>query len=214
MLKKLSRGYKMRRLPKLSLTMVSLLLLNLTRANLKSAQASSEPCPRHAPFIFREGDTLSEVLWFLGTEPVYGKRGWIEKTIERNPELKQYRNRQIPPGTKVMIPIRKCPLQGGWSINGRGELEAPYHHRKRGVEVAKEQSQDPVPPEPSSAESNSGAKNPLPTATPNAVTSPTPAPFAPSTQGLGNLKEIFEKARQAEKEFLDNTKSSKEIVIE
>ena len=97
---------------------------------LTAQEAHASSCPRKAPFVFREGDTLSEVLWFLGTEPVYGKRGWIEKTFDLNPALEKFRGKQIPPGTKVWIPIKLCPLKGGWTIES-GELIAPYHHPTR-----------------------------------------------------------------------------------
>ena len=90
-------------------------------------------CPSSAPFVFRDGDTLSEVLWYLGAEPVYGKNGWIEKTIRMNPQLEAFRNKQIPPGTRVMIPIKRCPLRGGWVIES-GELKAPYHHQISAVQ--------------------------------------------------------------------------------
>lgn len=114
----------------LSLLVGALLSSYLFSIMLTSQEAHASSCPRKALFVFREGDTLSEVLWFLGTEPVYGKRGWIEKTFELNPALEKFRGKQIPPGTKVWIPIKLCPLKGGWTIES-GELIAPYHHPTR-----------------------------------------------------------------------------------
>lgn len=117
--------------------LVGALFLSYPFLNLLASQeVLASSCPRQAPFVFREGDTLSEVLWFLGTEPVYGKRGWIEKTFDLNPALGKFRGKQIPPGTKVLIPIKLCPLKGGWTIEN-GELIAPYHHSTREKSVTK-----------------------------------------------------------------------------
>ncbi|NBO39854.1 hypothetical protein EBU99_14915, partial [bacterium] len=132
-----------------------------------SANTRSEECPRQAPFVFREGDTLSEVLWFLGTEPVYGKRGWIERTIALNPVLEKYRGKQIPPGTRVMIPIKLCPLRGGWSLSS-GELVAPYQHPSKNERSGKDL------PAPEGARSDAQVKSDY--EIPPELPTPTPTP--------------------------------------
>ena len=147
--------------------------------------AQSNRCPNSAPFVFRAGDTLSEVLWFLGTEPVYGKNGWIEKTIRMNPKLEAFRNKQIPPGTRVMIPIKQCPLGGGWIIE-KCELRAPYQHpardQKNDSDVRLEQKTYPRPtavPTPRSTAVPTPRPTAVPTPRPTAV--PTPRPTAVPT---------------------------------
>ncbi len=182
---------------KLSLTLSSLVLLTFAPRGLSPSSAFAAECPRQATFIFREGDTLSEVLWFLGTEPVYGKRGWIEKTIAMNPKLEKYRNGQIPPGTSVMIPIIKCPLKGGWKINAKGELEAPYHHSKEVIPAEREESEDeeressaeesvPATPtvKPTVAPKATATATPTvkPTVAPKATATATPTPSLPTSE--------------------------------
>ena len=166
---------------KLSLTLSSLVLLTFAPRGLSPSSAFAAECPRQATFIFREGDTLSEVLWFLGTEPVYGKRGWIEKTIAMNPKLEKYRNGQIPPGTSVMIPIIKCPLKGGWKINAKGELEAPYHHSKEVIPAEREESEDEER-ESSAEESVPATPTVKPTVAPKATATATPTPSLPTSE--------------------------------
>ncbi|MEY3901263.1 MAG: hypothetical protein RL189_569 [Pseudomonadota bacterium] len=146
--------------------------------------ALSSRCPKQADFVFRAGDTLSEVLWFLGSEPVYGKRGWIERTWQLNPELSYLRGKEIPPGTRLKIPLKICPLKGGWTLEN-GELISPYHHRKASSESVNQPTVaptvTPIPsptPEPTVAPTAvpTPSPTPEPTATPTAVPTPSPTP--------------------------------------
>ncbi len=183
----------MARLSNLSLTLCSSLFLTMAAVSTSHSRAFADECPRQAPFVFREGDTLSEVLWFLGTEPVYGKRGWIEKTIAMNPELEKYKTGTIPPGTKVMIPIIKCPIRGGWTLNDSGELVAPYHHIKQKTEEAPtpKPTQAATPaPTPKPTQAATPAPTPMPTQavtpapTPKPTQAATPAPTPKPTQAV------------------------------
>ncbi len=153
---------------------------------LASQEVLASSCPRQAPFVFREGDTLSEVLWFLGTEPVYGKRGWIEKTFNLNPALEKFRGKKIPPGTKVLIPIKLCPLKGGWTIEN-GELIAPYHHSTREKSVTqpdndlpKTDMREPIS-EPISLPAVKSTATPVAIPTVKPTATPTPMPTVAPT---------------------------------
>lgn len=151
-----------------------------------SQEVLASSCPRQAPFVFREGDTLSEVLWFLGTEPVYGKRGWIEKTFNLNPALEKFRGKKIPPGTKVLMPIKLCPLKGGWTIEN-GELIAPYHHSTREKSVTqpdndlpKTEMREPIS-EPISLPAVKSSATPIAIPTVKPTATPTPMPTVAPT---------------------------------
>lgn len=155
---------------------------------LLGGKATASGCPSSATYEFREGDTLSEVLWFLGSEPVYGKRGWIEKTWALNPELRRYKGKNIPPRTKMIIPIKKCPLQGGWIIE-KGMLIAPYHHANS-LTTPSPAKDVPTPqpsPEPTSVPS------PEPTSAP--APAPTSVPPQPQTPVQSRKSERHEKIR-------------------
>lgn len=158
-------GYKMLCCQKLLINWSSFLFFSSLTVAFHAEAATVNRCPSSAPFIFRDGDTLSEVLWYLGSEPVYRKNGWIEKTIRMNPQLKSYRNKQIPLGTRVVIPIKKCPLGGGWLIEN-GELKAPYQHPGASQKQDLREKPTPVPPTP--------RPTPTPTPMPNYLT-PTPS---------------------------------------
>ena len=161
-------GYKMVCCQKLLINWSSFLFFSSLTVAFHAEAAAVNRCPSSAPFIFRDGDTLSEVLWYLGSEPVYRKNGWIEKTIRMNPQLKSYRNKQIPLGTRVVIPIKKCPLGGGWLIEN-GELKAPYQHPGASQKQDLREKPTPVPPTP----------RPTPTFTPTPRPTPTPVPPTP-----------------------------------
>jgi len=242
------------------LTLFFIFLTDFVSGSIFEHAVTAAPrCPSKAPFVFREGDTLSEVLWFLGSEPVYGKRGWIEKTWAINPHLKKYRGKDIPPGTRVLIPLKECPPLGGWTIEN-GELVAPYHHPQRKTpdsapkaNAPENQSkntsipsatptQNPTPkpaatpkatqvptpeptstpmPEPTSVPTPEPTSAPTPAATsvPDAAPQPKAKPILlqkPSEnlqKNFKNSREVFDKTKQKEREFIKNLKNSDDFQI-
>jgi hypothetical protein len=235
MIKKGIWGHKMACCQKLLINWSTFVFFSSLMMIFDAEAAQSNRCPNSAPFVFRAGDTLSEVLWFLGTEPVYGKNGWIEKTIRMNPKLEAFRNKQIPPGTRVMIPIKQCPLGGGWIIE-KGELRAPYQHpardQKNDSDVRLEQKTDPRPtavptPRPTAV------PTPRPTAVPTAVPTPAPTPaskfMTPTPVQKTNTKKVaparklrndlrksqdtFDAIENENNEFLRNLKNDDDFTI-
>ncbi|NBW80187.1 hypothetical protein EBR21_00385 [bacterium] len=153
-----------------------------------SSELQAAKCPSQAPFVFREGDTLSEVLWYLGSEPVYGKRGWIEKTWALNPSQTHLRGKEIPPGTKLNIPIKECPMRGGWTLEN-GLLVAPYNHPKRNNAASKSDAQiaasqgqalSTAAPTASPTPKPTPTASPTPKPTPTASPTPKPTPTVPT----------------------------------
>lgn len=189
-------------------------LLVLFTSESLARQKNAVQCPQSAPFVFREGDTLSEVLWYLKSEPVYGKNGWIEKTIQINPQLEEFRNSEVPPGTRVIIPIKVCPLGGGWIIEN-GELKAPYRHQKS---FGKSDIPRNSPPYPTLL-ATSPQPTPLPVATygpPAPVSTGTSDQTAPDQRLRDSLKkaiETFELIEQRGKIFLDRIKKGEDFTI-
>jgi outer membrane biosynthesis protein TonB len=93
----------------------------------------------------------------------------------------------------MTIPIKKCPLQGGWTIEN-GELIAPYHHphktqgkpetKSNPSPVVKTEAQKDATPEPTPSPTPDATPEPTPSPTPDATPEPTPSPAPDATPEL------------------------------
>jgi hypothetical protein len=141
-------------------------------APVADASVATQNCPKQVRYKFEKGDTLSEVLWAVGSWRLYGPGGRVARIVGASPhKFSSLKNGLIRLNAVVKISVQFCPDPSRWSIEN-GFLVRIKHTPHGNKKLVPESKPDLVPLPDSVA-------NPVPALIPAPKPIPSKGPATP-----------------------------------
>jgi hypothetical protein len=86
----------------------------------------------YRPYIIKEGDNVSEILFNKSLAPLYGSKSWIEKVLKLN-RLTLVTSKKLEPGDVIILPLKSFvtsdeikTMKSSWKKDWENSLETKF----------------------------------------------------------------------------------------